>query len=57
MSKIDKMLLDFPPSVRAKFIDHIEGRTSANWLSDWCRRAGYDIGSSTIKDYRKKHYG
>lgn len=42
---------------REGFLTHLEGGTSANYLSDWLTRAGHPIGATTIKDYRRQNYG
>jgi len=35
------------------FFTHLIGGTSADYLSDWMKRAGAPIGATTIKNYRR----
>lgn len=53
-----------PPSLRealdaigepgaSAFLEHLKGRTSANYLSDWLKRAGHPVSSTVLKDYRR----
>lgn len=36
------------------FLKHLSGGTSAEWLADTLTEAGYPIGATTIKSYRRK---
>lgn len=54
MTKLDVALASVGQEAREAFLDHLQGGTSANWLSDWLSRAGHPVGATTIKDYRKK---
>lgn len=53
-----------PPSLRealnaigepgaTRFLEHLKGRTSANYLSDWLRRAGHPVSATVLKDFRR----
>lgn len=37
---------------RSAFLAHLEGGTSANYLSDWLKRFGHPTSATTIKTYR-----
>lgn len=39
---------------RAAFHDHLTGGTSADYLSDWLKRAGHQVSATTIRTFRKK---
>lgn len=39
---------------REAFMQHLLGGTSANYLADWLKRAGTPVGSTTIKDARRR---
>lgn len=56
---------EVPPALEAAFLalseprqeallPHLLGGTSADYLSDWFRRAGSPVGATTIKTYRQK---
>jgi len=34
------------------FLEHLRGRTSANYLSDWLERAGAPVSATTLKEAR-----
>ena len=38
---------------RAAFLNHLNGGTSADFLSDWLKRAGTPVSATTIKSYRR----
>jgi hypothetical protein len=38
--------------MRERFLAHLDGRSSANWLSDWLNRFGCPISATTLKSYR-----
>lgn len=37
---------------RERFLAHLDGNSSANWLSDWLSRFGSPISATTLKSYR-----
>lgn len=41
------------PERRTAFIMHLDGGTSAEYLSGWLARAGTPVGATTIKKYRR----
>jgi hypothetical protein len=38
----------------SSFLEHLKGGTSANYLSNWLRRAGHPVSATTLKAYRKE---
>lgn len=46
---------NLPLALQAPFYDHLVGGTSANWLSDWCTRAGCPVSATTIKLFRQRY--
>lgn len=36
------------------FLAHLKGGTSANYLSNWLKRAGHPVSATTLKAYRKE---
>lgn len=40
-------------TARAAFMEHLSGGTSADWLAEECKRAGIQLGATTIKNYRR----
>lgn len=54
MSKVEAALAALGPDFREPVLEHIRGGTSAEWLADWFKRAGFPVGASSIKRYRKK---
>lgn len=51
---LSKALSKVGPEASEAFIEHLRGGTSANYLSDWLRRAGHPVSATTLKDYRKE---
>jgi hypothetical protein len=49
---LDAALRSHSEERRAALVQHILGGTSADWLSDWFKRAGTPVGATTIKTYR-----
>lgn len=39
---------------RTAFLAHLDGGSSANWLSDWLERFGSPISPTTLKACRKQ---
>jgi hypothetical protein len=39
---------------REALLPHLLNGTSADWLSDWFKRAGQPVGATTIKLYRRR---
>lgn len=37
-----------------RFLEHLKGGTSANYLADWLKRAGHPVSATTLKAYRKE---
>lgn len=37
---------------REAFLEHLDGGTSANWLSDWLTRFGAPVSPTTLKGAR-----
>lgn len=54
MSKVEVALASVGGDAREAFLAHLRGGTSATWLADWLTRAGFPVGATSIKDYRKK---
>ena len=53
--KLQSALSALSPQRRAAFLDHLVGGTSADYLSDWLKRAGQPVGATTIKQARRAH--
>lgn len=41
------------PEAHDRFLEHVEGGTSADYLSDWLTRAGTPVSATTIKQFRR----
>lgn len=54
MSKVDEVLSEVGEEARNALLAHLEGGTSANWISDWLKRAGHPVGPTTLKEYRRR---
>lgn len=50
--KLKQALSAMTPERREAFLPHLLGGTSANWLSDWLRRAGTPVSATSLKEYR-----
>lgn len=42
-----------PRDAAERFIQHLHGGTSANYLSDWLGRTGNPVSATTLKQYRR----
>ncbi|MEU7570359.1 hypothetical protein [Micromonospora sp. NPDC049240] len=40
-------------TIRRAFVRHLEGETSAEYLSDWLERYGTPVSASSIRAYRR----
>jgi DNA-directed RNA polymerase specialized sigma24 family protein len=52
-SKLQAALDAMSDPVRAAFMMHLLGETSAEYLSDWLERAGTPVSPSSIRTYRR----
>jgi hypothetical protein len=57
-------VVNLPPTLEAamlamgkdtlpRFIEHLNGGTSADWLSGWLTRMGTPVSATTIRTYRR----
>jgi hypothetical protein len=50
---IERALASMGKEVREVFLEHVDGGTSANFLSDWLTRAGHPVSSTVLKGFRR----
>lgn len=53
-SSLDKAIAAIPEPHRTRFIEHLEGGTSADWLARWLKAFGHPVGATTIRKHRRK---
>lgn len=51
---LQSALIAIGSQAASRFLEHLKGGTSANYLSDWLRRAGCPVSATTLKQYRKE---
>ena len=51
--KLRQAIDSMSPERREAFVPHLIEGTSADWLSDWLRRAGTPVSATVLKDYRR----
>ena len=42
-----------PPAMRARFLEHLDGGTSADYLAGVLKRYGQPVSATTIRTYRR----
>ncbi len=52
-SKLQVALDAMSDAIRVAFMRHLDGDTSAEYLSDWLERAGTPVSPSSIRTYRR----
>lgn len=52
--KLKEVLESLPQPYADAALNHLNGGTSAEWLASVLTDAGYPIGATTIKQYRRK---
>lgn len=55
--RLDSVYRALPRAAQEAFYDHLTNGTSADYLSDWCSRAGLPVGATTIKRFRRRMNG
>lgn len=50
---LEAALLALSPEAQGRFIEHLKGGTSADYLADWLARSGKPVSASTIRTYRR----
>lgn len=50
---LGEAVMALSPEEQVAFVAHLDGGTSAEWLSSWLRRRGTPVSATTIRTHRR----